>query len=175
MRDTIGQHARLVKRRVAEGLTVHTELELFEAHFAPKDTAAVPAHFAAGLENIGSIAGATCFGTGGQAMMRRARERAEYALLLLRNGLCSHRGLNEQQPRVRLGDVSWFTDDVGGGWDQRPDAIFHVTLTDELVEQATSTAAATPPPENGTKLERAAKRALYWCSRRSSPCSSSSA
>ena len=107
-------------------------------------------------------------------MMRRARERAEYALLLLRNGLCSHRGLNEQQPRVRLGDVSWFTDDVGGGWDQRPDAIFHVTLTDELVEQATSTAAATPPPENGTKLERAAKRALYWCRRRSSPCSSSS-
>ena len=50
MRDTIGQHARLVKRRVAEGLTVYTELELFEAHFAPKDTAAVPAHFAAGLE-----------------------------------------------------------------------------------------------------------------------------
>jgi hypothetical protein len=120
-----------------EGLTVHTELDLFGARFAPKNTLAVPEHFAAGLENIGAIVSATCFGTSGQAMMLRARERAEYALLLLRNGLCNHRGIHQQQLRFRLGDVYWFSDDVGGGWGPRPDAIFDASLTDELVELAT--------------------------------------
>lgn len=145
-----------------EGLTVHSELELFGVTFTPAEQAEIPEHmFGPGQGTIGAVVSTTCEGTNGRAMKERARKKVEHALRQLRAGLREHRMIPDQQLRFRLGTSYWF-DGGGGGWSTRSDQIIDVGLNEELVELATSTEIAKLPAEGGTGIEKAARRALQW-------------
>jgi Apea-like HEPN len=145
-----------------EGLAVHRELELFGVTFMPPEQAEIPKHMLGpGHGPIGTVVSTTCEGTSGTAMKDRASKKVEHALRQLRAGLREHRSIPDQQLRFRLGTTYWFSGG-GGGWSTRSDQIIDVGLNDELVELVTSTGIARLPAEGGTRIEKAARRALRW-------------
>lgn len=145
-----------------EGLTVHREIELFGVTFTPAEQAEIPQHmFGPGQGPIGAVVSTTCMGTNGTAMKERARKKVEHALRQLRAGLREHRMIPDQQLRFRLGTSYWFHGG-GGGWSTRSDQIIDVGLNEELLELAASTEIAKLSAEGGTRIEKAARRALQW-------------
>ena len=94
-------------------------------------------------------------------MKERASKKVEHALRQLRAGLREHRSIpiNSSGSGSALHD--WF-DGGGGGWSTPSDRIIDVGLNNDLVELAASAEIARLPAEGGTRIEKAARRALQW-------------
>ncbi len=144
---------------VTEAITLPSGVRL-----TPGGEIAVPPIFgpaAVQTPTVDSCLVVECAGTNRTNMSVRAREVARHSLRWLRAALREERELHERQLRFRLGETLWFSDrlsgwqlDAGEGWDY--------TLEAAALQRAASQAIASLPLHGGTRIERAASRALRW-------------
>lgn len=144
-----------------EHLTVPATTELYGVTFLPADEVEKPASPLWTIPQHASVIAVACRGTSRQAMVERARPRAEHALRILRATLREHPGIVDRQLRFRLGESHWF-DDRRSGWSVQPDQGWELELHESLLEYATGPRIATLHFQARNDIERRASRALVW-------------
>jgi hypothetical protein len=144
-----------------ELLTVDAEREVAGVTIQPAEGMHIPAFVAPEpLPAVTTVACVPCRGTDRGKMTERARERARFALQLVRVGL--HDKVDDMELWFRLGTRFWFTDEGAGGWQRRKDDGWPLNFDGGRFEAVASSPVATLPPSGGTRLERCVRRALWW-------------
>jgi hypothetical protein len=147
-----------------EYLSVKSEVEALGIRLLPADDPRVPPSKPRPMFNlekpVGSVAAAEARGTNYGRMADRATVVASHALRVLRITLRENHGIHDRQLRFRLG-TGYAFDDRLGGFSQRNDVAYDLTLGDDLSLELSQPVADLPSqPRND--IERRALLALRW-------------
>jgi hypothetical protein len=149
-----------------EFLSVDNDVEFAGIHLLPSSDPQIPVTAPAiSLDSpVGCVASVHVLGTNYEKMAGRATTAASHALRVLRAALREVRGINDWQLRFRLGQSYAFSNGAGG-WSERTDSAYELSLNSDLVTFALAQPLGALPVHPTTDVERKADLAVRWFER----------